>query len=214
MDRKLQSDPLAASSAARLGLIAGRLCLDFANTASGRGGPKQLDHLRRYEDLAAWAVHAGAIERPAALELLRQAEAAPDAAAALLVRALALRELCHRLAMTLAAGGQPAPADLAGAAAAWRSALATATLAPAGARFDWRWPADDLGAGWLLGPLALDLIALLIGPDLARLKRCPGADCGWVFLDRSRNGRRRWCEMRICGNRAKARRHHERRLRP
>ena len=49
---------------------------------------------------------------------------------------------------------------------------------------------------------------LLTGPALARLKRCVA--CPWLFLDRSRNGSRRWCSMEHCGNRAKVRAHRER----
>jgi predicted RNA-binding Zn ribbon-like protein len=57
-----------------------------------------------------------------------------------------------------------------------------------------------------LGMLALQAARLLADPeDRARLKRCEG--CGEIFLDRSPAGRRRWCSMAKCGNRAKARRH-------
>src|SRR5262249_59673789 len=50
---------------------------------------------------------------------------------------------------------------------------------------------------------------LLAGGDLERLKDCPG--CGWFFLDRSKNGSRRWCSMAMCGGSAKARRYYRRR---
>jgi predicted RNA-binding Zn ribbon-like protein len=50
-----------------------------------------------------------------------------------------------------------------------------------------------------------DAVALLAdGERLARLRRCPGRDCGWLFLDTS--GRRRWCSMGACGSREKMRR--------
>ncbi len=59
--------------------------------------------------------------------------------------------------------------------------------------------------------IALSAVALLTTPrDLGRLKLCPGDRCAWLFLDESRNGRRRWCAMETCGNRAKARRHYAR----
>jgi predicted RNA-binding Zn ribbon-like protein len=47
--------------------------------------------------------------------------------------------------------------------------------------------------------------------EMARLRTCPGAECGWMFVDESRNARRRWCSMETCGNRAKAARHYARR---
>jgi predicted RNA-binding Zn ribbon-like protein len=57
---------------------------------------------------------------------------------------------------------------------------------------------------------AVDAIALLADPRrLPRLTRCPGHDCGWLFLDRT--GRRRWCSMATCGSREKMRRLYARR---
>jgi len=48
-------------------------------------------------------------------------------------------------------------------------------------------------------------LSLLKSPSLASIKTCPGSDCGWKFVDQSRNGSRRWCDMAVCGNIAKAR---------
>src|SRR5207247_343918 len=45
----------------------------------------------------------------------------------------------------------------------------------------------------------------LTSAELGRLKKCPSANCGWIFLDTTRNRTRRWCDMKVCGNRAKAR---------
>jgi predicted RNA-binding Zn ribbon-like protein len=51
---------------------------------------------------------------------------------------------------------------------------------------------------------------LLVSEDRTRLKHCAARDCGWVFLDASRNHRRRWCDMKVCGNNEKARRFYRR----
>ena len=56
----------------------------------------------------------------------------------------------------------------------------------------------------VLYPIAASAARLLLGEDKANIKECGG--CGWLFLDQSKNKRRRWCEMKTCGNRAKARR--------
>lgn len=59
--------------------------------------------------------------------------------------------------------------------------------------------------------VALSAAALLVDRrELRRLKCCPGDRCGWLFLDETRNQRRRWCCMATCGNRAKAERHYRR----
>lgn len=65
-------------------------------------------------------------------------------------------------------------------------------------------------SGWR--GVAIDLLPpltqLVRDPD--RLRRCQNPDCAWLFIDRSRNRSRQWCEMGVCGNRAKASRFRER----
>jgi len=59
--------------------------------------------------------------------------------------------------------------------------------------------------------ITVSAMAVLSDPrEYQRIKMCPGADCGWLFVDETRNGRRKWCSMETCGNRAKARRHYRR----
>ena len=57
--------------------------------------------------------------------------------------------------------------------------------------------------------ISISALSVLSDPrELDRVKRCPGHDCGWVFLDETKNARRRWCLMEVCGNRAKSMRHY------
>ena len=66
------------------------------------------------------------------------------------------------------------------------------------------------------GPLAVAAAALVLAHDAAvdgiwsRIRLCHADDCHWAFVDRSRNGSRRWCSMGDCGARAKARAYRER----
>jgi predicted RNA-binding Zn ribbon-like protein len=62
----------------------------------------------------------------------------------------------------------------------------------------------------MLWPLAHSAAELLASSERARVRLCEGEDCGWLFLDTSRNGARHWCDMKDCGNRAKVRRFRER----
>lgn len=65
----------------------------------------------------------------------------------------------------------------------------------------------------LLERVTMSTLGILADPrERARIKLCPGADCGWIFFDETRNARRTWCMMETCGNRAKAARHYARRL--
>jgi predicted RNA-binding Zn ribbon-like protein len=67
------------------------------------------------------------------------------------------------------------------------------------------------GVRSLLSSVAQDAIDVLGGPRGARLKRCEGSRCSLLFVDTSRSGRRRWCSMERCGNRAKVAAHRRRR---
>jgi len=62
----------------------------------------------------------------------------------------------------------------------------------------------------VLAPVVESAAALLTSPDLSRVRECESETCGWLFIDRSRNRSRRWCDMTVCGNRAKVRRHYQR----
>lgn len=123
--------------------------------------------------------------------------------------ARALRLVLHRVFSALAEDRRPRRADLAALARDHAEAAGAARLAPAddGA---WRlgWPATEPRA--VRFAVAVDAMALLVDPArLARVQRCPGPACGWLFLDTS--GRRRWCSMSTCGSRVKMRRLYARR---
>jgi predicted RNA-binding Zn ribbon-like protein len=80
-----------------------------------------------------------------------------------------------------------------------------------GFRREWLDPRDD--PGWVLGPVARSAGDLLVGPELGRLKECPGSPgrpCGFLFVDRTRNDSRRWCSGATCGNRTRLHRHYAR----
>jgi predicted RNA-binding Zn ribbon-like protein len=194
--------PMTPSRAGSVSLVGGVLALDFANTAGGRGTGATIEHLQAPHHLVEWAAHAGAIPADAAARL--HGAVGPD----LLREALALRETIHRIGAMISQGGSPDAADLAFLKDRAQHALSGARLAPSGVgyAFDFsRAPA----ATALLGPVAWSAIELLAIGEFIRLKQCPGHDCGWLFYDRSKNNSRRWCDMAVCGNRSKAKRHRE-----
>jgi predicted RNA-binding Zn ribbon-like protein len=108
-------------------------------------------------------------------------------------------------------GRQVFPEDLARVNAVLRRATGRHQLlagAGGGVRDGWVLTGD---LDELLWPVAVDAWDVLTGPALARVHECPGDDgqCGWLFVDTSRSGTRRWCDMRTCGNRAKVRAHYQ-----
>ena len=201
------------SRAGSLALVGGVACLNFANTSSGRGTPRHLEHLRSYELLLLWAEHAGLLTTVQRQSLSDLAALQPAAAARVLRRALDLREAIYATAEALA-HRMPPPADaLAIVNQELSRAMSQATIRPDASGFAWDWHDAGPALDRPLWPIARSAAELLTGPAHEQVKQCPGAHCGWVFLDLTKNHRRRWCEMEVCGSRAKVRRYRERRRR-
>ena len=90
----------------------------------------------------------------------------------------------------------------------WRPS-AKRSPTPSGASWAWRRSETDLALPvWMLAQAASELMTSAL---LGRLRACGSETCRWLFLDTSKNHTRRWCDMKICGNRMKARRFHARR---
>ena len=76
--------------------------------------------------------------------------------------------------------------------------------------YQWQMPAGKIDLDGILWRILWEAADLLTSDRLAQVKLCAGEDCGWLFLDASRNQSRRWCSMSDCGNRAKAKRYYRR----
>jgi predicted RNA-binding Zn ribbon-like protein len=193
-------------------LSGGELCLDFANTVSGRGGERPVERLADYLALLAFGRQAGAVEGRLAEALARRARQHPRSAAAVLKTAVGLREALFRIFAAVAAGEPAQPADLAAVNRVLSRALAHLRVAPREEEggFEWVWEEDAAALDRILWPVARSAAELLTGDELGTVRECASPTCRWLFLDRSRNRSRRWCDMSACGNRAKARRHYRR----
>jgi predicted RNA-binding Zn ribbon-like protein len=193
------------------GLYGGALCLDFVNTVDSRGMSEPGQHLRRYADLVRWGWHTATLGEPEAWRLLDAGARQPAEAAHTFAEAIALRECIYRIFVAIARQAPPAIVDLDWLHAAYCAALQHARLTPVAGGYEWRWTeADTLGR--VIWPIARSAVKLLTSSEVARVKECANvAGCGWLFLDRSKNGSRRWCSMDDCGSRDKMRRHYARR---
>lgn len=191
-------------------LLGGAPCLDFVNTLDWRESDGPIDWFAGYGDLIAWAVRGGVLDAAGAGRLRARAGRDPAGAAEALARARALREAMHAIFAARIDGRRTPPKALAALNAALGDAPPRRALVTLSGGFAWaRGPttegfdAPSHAAIWSAGDL-------LASDRLERLRRCADPVCGWLFLDESRSGRRRWCSMADCGNRAKARRHHAR----
>jgi len=193
-------------------IIADELCLDFINTLDNRPVPERLrELLGSYEDLADWAVQAGAIHGPLRAALIRQAKAQPEKARAALRRAIALRETLYRIVGGRLAKRPLAETDLLAFSAALSEALSHLQLRATRKGFRLVWAEAPVSLEVILWPIAGSAGQLLTSDDLGRVRECGGKTCRWMFVDRSKNHSRRWCDMKVCGNRTKARKFYRRR---
>lgn len=173
-------------------LRGGSLAVDFANTVDWTEDDAEVsatDALLEDDSLDRWGARMGVLGRPSGpgeLELGRR-----------------LRTDLHLIFSALARSEQPDAISLARLRSAYADAVAAGTLeSRADGSFGLAWGDDE--SRRVRFAVAADALALLADPTrAARLRRCPGRDCGWIFLDMS--GRRRWCSMSTCGSREKMR---------
>jgi predicted RNA-binding Zn ribbon-like protein len=186
--------------------IAGRLCLDFVNTVGGRTEIVLRDKLNDYGDLVRFGQLSGSLPAAGARRLARKAANDSGKAAAVLARAKELREALYRIFRSSIDARRPAGSDLATLGGELLIARSHERLAISTATYIWTWD-DEAAPDRVLWPVARSAADLLTSSDLAALRQCAGDRCGWLFLDSSRNHRRRWCDMKDCGNRAKVQRY-------
>jgi predicted RNA-binding Zn ribbon-like protein len=176
--------------------VGGHPALDLCNTWAGWGEPSgpHREWLASYDHFAYWAWHAGLIDEDDAVRLRQSAGRAGSRAKAVLTDARRLRTALHTAAL------DPEDAHALRVVTGYaRKAALQARLQPA------RVPRWDIptSAGLELPLLVVARAAgeLLTSEGVRFVKACPGRGCGWLFIDRA--GRRRWCTMSVCGNRAK-----------
>lgn len=172
-------------------------CLSFANTVSSRhvGGN---DRLNTFEDLRNWLLKAGLLkEQIPGLEDARSLE-----------RAKRLREAIYHVGSAIASG-EPLPREEIDELN-WdaQKALMSLKLRSGGEALEWDLEALSQSVSGCIGLLALSAANLYTSSVANRVRECRNAECGWMFLDLSKNRSRKWCDMSDCGNLEKARRHY------
>jgi predicted RNA-binding Zn ribbon-like protein len=184
----------------------GRLCLDFANTMEHLPVEEPLASLG---DLLAFGRQSGVLTADEASRIEAEARVRPEHVEAALADVRALREVLYRIFQAVARGRLPAEDDVAALNAALPQALEQLELQKGADGFTWGWRAGP-SLKRVLWPILRDAAELLTSVERSSVRECAADTCAWLFLDNSKNQSRRWCDMKVCGNRSKARRHYQR----
>jgi predicted RNA-binding Zn ribbon-like protein len=191
-------------------LTGGHISLDLTNTVDNRTSGNPVDNLHSYEDLLAFAQQTGVIGSNDAQQLARAAVRNPKAAHKVLQETIAVREALFSIFSAITVEKQPPSSALDQLNQSLRQASAHRILSPGHGEFSWKLSAPNDALERVLWPFVLQGADLLASPDLAKVRECASETCGWLFLDKSKSHSRRWCDMKGCGNRDKARRFYQR----
>ena len=209
----VMTPPLSLSFAGQLPFkyVGGDASIDLVNTVDWTTRGPAEDRLTDYERLTRWAEGAGMISPRHGARLRTLAVAHPRLAERSYRDALALRWQLRRLFTAVHRGER-----LEGSAAleelneSMRVAFGQMELiAPMRAtdavplQWSWRESSERLDA--VLWPVSRAAAELLASDEATRIRECAGDECGWMYVDRSRNGLRRWCQREVCGTKETSR---------
>lgn len=190
--------------------IGGAPALDFVNTVDWRLREAPVELLHSFADLLRWARTAGIVEPEEAASLRAWGEAHPRMAARALAEAIDLREAIAAVLQAVARGEDLPAGPLERLDVACREAWRARRLCADGRAAAWHWGDGPPMADQPAWGAALDAARILTSDAREQVRECGDDQCGWLFLDVSRNRSRRWCTMQGCGNRNKVRRFYRR----
>ena len=184
--------------------IGNDLSLDFVNTLGNISSEHPTENLNCYSDLVEWSKQAKLISDREAGRLLRESEKHNAGSEKIFRRALRLRKSVYDIFKCIANGKAISDKDLTVFNRELSLAMSKAEMFSHAGELVWDWKNNGLER--ILFSITRNAAELLTSSDLRKLKCCSGESCGWLFYDTSKNNRRQWCDMRDCGNLAKARR--------
>lgn len=188
----------------------GNPCLDFADTVDDRHSDHPRELLTSYGRLLEWGEDAGVITAQTAQRLDHLASKAPGKARTTLHASIQLRNTIYDIFSAVAHRRViPGPA-LAILNSAVRHAAQHSRLVRAHRQFAWEWIEPERNLDSVLWPVIRAAVQLLQGEEIRYVRQCASETCSWLFVDTTKNHRRRWCDMKSCGNRDKARRFYQR----
>ncbi|HKP52142.1 MAG TPA: ABATE domain-containing protein [Chloroflexia bacterium] len=190
--------------------VGGALCLDFVNTVSSHLSEAPNEYMNSYDALLLWGRQKEVISERETAELAGQAKRRPEEAEAALQSALDLRRIIYRVFSAVATEQRVSEEDMQRFNSYLSNALSHVRVVEEEDGFAWGWAPLEGHLNRVLWPVVRSAADLLVSEQLGRVRECGGHDCGWLFVDLSKNHSRRWCSMSDCGNRAKVHRHYYR----
>lgn len=192
--------------------VGGHLSLDFNNTVDwDEAAPGGGEYLTDYGRLVSWGYGASLLSERVRDQLLAMWDRKPSLGERTLAMAWSVRSTIHRVFFGIITGTLGIEGELGQINALLRQAPGQLQYKSSQRACGWVWPACDSDPACMIWPVVWSASQLLTSSQLANVKTCANENCGWLFLDTSRKHNRKWCEMGVCGNRAKARRYYKRR---
>lgn len=208
---EIYTDNLKRRRPPRFELTGGAVCLDFVNTLDDRFSAEPKELLDHYVDLARFAEDTGILSDLQVDRLMTRSMQRPEEAKRALASAVQLREAISEIFYALARKKPVPAASLVILNQHMQEAAQHLGLVAGRQHFEWKFESDSYDLFAPLWPIARDAAELLASDRLEYVRACASKTCEWLFLDESKNHRRRWCDMTKCGNRAKVKRFYTRR---
>jgi predicted RNA-binding Zn ribbon-like protein len=200
----------AVTTISEMDLDGGVACLDFINSGLNTNAGDEVERLHGYQDILILVKRLSLMEPRAIRALSAAAAIHPRKAQEILTKTLHLRHILHTIIGAIA--DNKVPQIDRSALNAFNdyisSALSTRRFAIGEGTLQWK---DAHTAYDLLHPLHLFILSaweLIRNAEHSYIRRC--GRCQWLFLDTTKNHRRKWCSMRECGSLEKAKRHYRR----
>ena len=184
-------------------LDGGRLCLDYLNTINYRfGSITVVDYFLTINDLIDWALRLQILDEDHHRQLTKYAADDPQSAHAFFPQAIALRELLYNIFCRISRDEDIRSQDIIKFNKVISHYFSKLQLKKSNGNYMQFWNFRKGDFHYILAPVVMDAYTLLLDNRNDRIKECP--KCGWIFDDKSKNGKRKWCSMQTCGSNVKA----------
>jgi len=198
------------SSKSHFDLSGGNLALDCVNTVSNRPAAEPIERLTDYNHLVFFGLESNLYPHAMVNDLYIRAGRLPGMAKNALLKAIQFREALFAIFSAVVEHRAIPGNALQQLTLILQEGMANGRLVHNGHLFAWEWTSMNIHLESALWPVARAAADLLLSDELENVRMCASDECAWLFIDRTKNHRRRWCDMKTCGNRVKARRHYQR----